>query len=108
MAGAVWVGAMLSLAPMLVAGVGVLAVLRAWFLGTAVRLVLCLGVLAAGVKLWGLPPGPLAGSLMACYLPVLFAEVRLVMRHIRAQPAPARTSVASTARPGGTPSATVE
>ena len=78
-----WAAAILGLIPVAKAGPqGVDATVRAYFIGMAGRLLLCLGAGAVGVYILALRADALLLSLAATYLPLLFVEAALVGRYV--------------------------
>lgn len=61
----------------------VLAIVRAYFVGAAARILICLVALAVMRKMFDLPAAALVVTLMLLYLPMLFVETRIVVRYIK-------------------------
>ncbi len=84
MVAVVWVSGLVSLIPMKkVVGQPALAVVKAFFLGMAVRVAAGVLMMVVAIKSMKLPAGPVAVSLMFAYGMFLFVETRLVTRFLR-------------------------
>ena len=84
MVAVVWVSGLFSLIPMKkVAGRPALAVVKAFFLGMAVRVAAGVLMMVVAIKALHLPAGPVAVSLMGSYGVFLFLETRMVTRFLR-------------------------
>lgn len=78
-----WVTAMVSLLPVALLGpLGVMATVVGWFVGTAARVVITLGLAWWLVRQMDLSSEAATWALMIVYLPLLFTEAGLVGRYL--------------------------
>lgn len=78
-----WATALVSLLPVALLGsLGVMATVGGWFVGTAARVAITLGVAVVLVRRLGLPADAATWSLMIVYLALLFTETGLVGRYL--------------------------
>ncbi len=99
MAVAAWLGALLGLAPVVVAmPTGMMPMVYGYFLGAGLRVGLGLLAVVVGVKVLAMPAGPVAVTLLAVYLPLLWIESSLIGRQLWRRSGPA----------GGAPTIQVE
>lgn len=88
MATVVWASGLLSVMPVWRAGgMGPLVIVRAFFKGSGLRILICLAAMVVAIKGYALPPGPVVVALMGTYLPVLFAETAIVVRYVKTRDA---------------------
>lgn len=75
--------AWLGLLPVILLGhLGVMATVYSYFIGAAIRVVLCLSAGVAAVVVGKLPAATVGLTLIAMYLPLLFVEVGFVARFL--------------------------
>lgn len=83
MALVVWVGAVLALAPVAtLARRGLRRLITGYFVGMGLRVVLSLAGAYVCIAYLNLPPGPVALTLVAMYLPLLFVETGCIGRYL--------------------------
>ena len=83
MAAVVWLSCLLSLGPVIVLGSrGVGPTVWAYFVGAAVRVVICLMAAVVLVKRLAYPLEPVMITLVMLYLPMLFVEAGFVGRYL--------------------------
>lgn len=83
---AVWAASIVGVIPVALLGKqGVMATVAGYFVGTGIRLALCLGLCMAVVSRDLLPVGPMAVVLVMMYVPLLFVETALVGRYLWAK-----------------------
>lgn len=93
MGGVVWATGLLSVFPVMRSArraqqqgydaAAPFAVVRAFFMGMTLRVLVSLAMLAVAIKAMNLPPGPVAVALMMMYLPLLFVETRIVVGYVK-------------------------
>lgn len=79
-----WLAGLLGLLPVALAGSrAVMTIVRAYFTGAAIRMLLSLLAVLLFVKWMKFPTGPVVVTLLAVYLPMLYLETYLVVRHVK-------------------------
>ena len=84
MAAVVWLSSLVSVLPVGRAyRLGPIPLIKAYFTGAAVRIIICLLALVAAIKMMDLHPVPVTVTLLIMYLPLLFAETYFVVAHLK-------------------------
>jgi len=82
-ASVVFVSSILGVLPVAMLGpLGVMATVTGYFIGAAVRGLMCLAAVVVAVRGLRFEPGPVAVCLVVLYLPLLFVEAALVARYL--------------------------
>jgi hypothetical protein len=83
-----WLAALIGIVPLAVRGpAGVMPAIWGYFLGAAVRMVLCVAAAGAFIKLARWPAGPVAVTLVGSYLLLLLVETKIAARYLLAKDA---------------------
>jgi hypothetical protein len=84
MAIVVWFSSLISVLPLARGNYdGPIQLMKAYFIGAGLRVVVCLLALVVAIKMMNLSPIPLVATLFVMYLPLLFTETGLVVRHLK-------------------------
>lgn len=102
-----WLSGLLSVLPMVrEQGKGPLAVVKVFFIGMGVRVLIAVVTIIIAIKGMKLPAGPVAAATMLMYLPLLFVETRMMVAYVKSLDTTGPSGLASETTSGSKPQAT--